>query len=75
MVILADTRRTALLIRKTALEKLTDEGGAKWVSPTLLKGEPTVGAKVSFEGRSVTILEEVCAWCLPAHVTGGFRCR
>ena len=58
MVVLADERRTALLKEEKELTKQLEEGGVKYVQQEKLKGESfEVGAKVTFEGRAVTILE------------------
>eukprot|EP00965_Chrysotila_dentata_P221769 6192570-Pleurochrysis_carterae.AAC.1 len=58
MVVSADTRRTALLAEAKELEKTLEEGGVKYIKAAKLDGDDfSVGAKVKFEGRVVTILE------------------
>ena len=59
MVVLADTKRTALLEEEKELQKQLEEGGVKYVKPDKLQTEgPLVeGAKCVFEGRQVTVIE------------------
>mmetsp|Transcript_20628 Transcript_20628/g.62966 ORF Transcript_20628/g.62966 Transcript_20628/m.62966 type:complete len:912 (-) Transcript_20628:585-3320(-) len=78
MVVLADTKRTALLDEARVLERLSDaynmsldennaitpdeleKGGVRYVKEKMLEGGPfTVGTKCKYQGREVTVLEEI----------------
>jgi len=62
MVVAADTRRTALLAEAKELEEKLEKGGVKYIKEAkleLIDGDAfVVGAKVRFEGREVSVLEE-----------------